>query len=241
MDVRKWLVETEAPRLRRSSPSSSVGNVSVDGTPAPYAGRMFAAQTHRPKRCKTHHLAKPVKPGQSEQTHGKRRRVERPASDSAAETASSHDNAKGAKKRAKLQVDNGRRSSSLPSSAATNRSSDLAASEPRRPSPESSVAEFVEPKYERRARRKTREDCYVLKDDKQSRRLKPTDAPARRREGRKKSARRGKTSEALVHSFAASNVAQDRLTVGAVPNRHRFTGLVLILLLLTLIEGTAKH
>ncbi len=72
--------------------------------------------------------------------------------------------------------------------------------------------------YERRSRHKTREDRYDLK--------KPDDAREKRRSTKKEGAekrhkprkRKEKSGAALVHDFAAQNVAQDRLTVSYDPD-----------------------
>lgn len=72
-------------------------------------------------------------------------------------------------------------------------------------------------RYERRPRRKTKEDKYKMKQD--------SDKPNKQRAGREKKKgtdkpnkrrkRNEKSGDALMHTFSAPNVAQERLTVSA--------------------------
>ena len=64
--------------------------------------------------------------------------------------------------------------------------------------------------YERRSRYKTREDKYSLKQKGQRPTKKQKDSIVKNVKKRK---RKQKSGNALMHDFAASNVAQDRLTV----------------------------
>ena len=64
--------------------------------------------------------------------------------------------------------------------------------------------------YERRSRYKTREDKYSLKQKGQPSMKKPRDGIVKKSKKRK---RKEKSGNALMHDFAASNVAKDRLTV----------------------------
>ena len=64
--------------------------------------------------------------------------------------------------------------------------------------------------YERRSRYKTREDKYSLKQKGQRPTNKQKDGIVKKVKKRK---RKEKSGNALMHDFAASNVAQDRLTV----------------------------
>ena len=65
--------------------------------------------------------------------------------------------------------------------------------------------------YERRPRHKTREDRYELKHDKKGATSKQVEK--KNVQKRKKRTRKEKSGAALLHSFAAPNVASERLTV----------------------------
>ena len=68
--------------------------------------------------------------------------------------------------------------------------------------------------YERRPRHKTRPDRYELKENgRQSRDTKQDAKKDPEKKKRKKQQRKEKTGAALMHGFAAQNVAHDRLTV----------------------------
>ena len=70
--------------------------------------------------------------------------------------------------------------------------------------------------YERRPRHKTRPDRYELKENgRQSRDRKQDAKKDREKKKRKKHQRNKKTGAALMHDFAAQNVAHDRLTVSS--------------------------
>ena len=65
--------------------------------------------------------------------------------------------------------------------------------------------------YERRPRRKTREDRYELKDgNRDKKKVGKKDSQEKKQ---KKHKRREKSGAALMHSFTAQNVSHDRLTV----------------------------
>ena len=72
-------------------------------------------------------------------------------------------------------------------------------------------------RYERRPRHKTKNDKYeVKKDGKESRkrkRIKEKNTRTSRQD--RKSKRKERSGDALMHTFSAPNVAQDRLTVSA--------------------------
>lgn len=87
---------------------------------------------------------------------------------------------------------------------------------------------FVSPEkpvktYERRSRHKTKEDRYELKQNKAA--VKHEREKKDRKKAKAKKERNlklhKKSGTALVHDFAAQNVAQDRLTVG-LPHIHEF-------------------
>ena len=67
--------------------------------------------------------------------------------------------------------------------------------------------------YERRRRRKTKEDRYVLKEKSNERRRTDNRGKKVEEKGRKGHKRREKTGAALLHGFNAANVAPERLTV----------------------------
>lgn len=69
--------------------------------------------------------------------------------------------------------------------------------------------------YERRSRHKTKEDRYELKHSKAAVKQKRDTKDRKKGDAKrvKKSKLRKKSGAALVHDFAAHNVAQDRLTV----------------------------
>ena len=71
-------------------------------------------------------------------------------------------------------------------------------------------------RYERKPRHKTKNDKYeVKKDGKESRRRKKKEKDTGTSRQDRKSKRKERSGDALMHSFSASNVAQDRLTVSA--------------------------
>ena len=80
-----------------------------------------------------------------------------------------------------------------------------------------SLSKQPEKRYERRPRRKTKEDKYKVKQDgdkstkqrARKERRKGTDKP------NKKGKRKEKSGDALMHTFSAPNIAQERLTVSA--------------------------
>lgn len=65
--------------------------------------------------------------------------------------------------------------------------------------------------YERRSRRKTRENRYNVEKDAKRLAKKPKRDDATRKEKKRK--RKEKSGNTLMHDFSASNVAKDRLTV----------------------------
>ena len=68
--------------------------------------------------------------------------------------------------------------------------------------------------YERRPRHKTRQDRYELKgNNKDSEKMKQATKKDRGEKKQKKHKRKEKSGTALMHDFAAQNVAHDRLTV----------------------------
>jgi hypothetical protein len=77
----------------------------------------------------------------------------------------------------------------------------------------SSVASAISPKYERRPRRRTREDRYELKEAGKRKKLSNEKEPENKKRKRRKC--KGKTSVVILHDFSAENVEADRLTVRA--------------------------
>ena len=207
MDVCKWLAETETLRAASSTASSDKQFIATDTAPTKIGKKGLQARDRR----STHVRASPS-PGQGGRSHrnGKGKRV--PTGDPKPRSASCSTPRKDTP--SKTRENDGDDSGSLTSSAATDGSSEPPQPSAASHSSEGTVRQAPEPTYERRARRRTREDRYVLKNDKHGRRLQQKDGVGRRRKARKSAVRRGKTSEAIIHNFSASNVAQDRLTVG---------------------------
>lgn len=73
------------------------------------------------------------------------------------------------------------------------------------------VSDVPRPSYERKGRHKTREYYYELKQAKVTK--KPREKKKEHNPKEKKCKRRNKSGSALMHEFAAENVAFDRLTV----------------------------
>lgn len=68
--------------------------------------------------------------------------------------------------------------------------------------------------YERRARRKTKEDRYELKQDKKAKKERVKGKKTKNKEASRKRQKSSKKSGAtLLHNFTAKNVASERLTV----------------------------
>lgn len=81
----------------------------------------------------------------------------------------------------------------------------------RRPDQTTALPEKPAESYERRPRRKTREDRYELKDGtRDKKKVAKKDSQEKKQ---KKHKRREKSGAALMHSFTAQNVSHDRLTV----------------------------
>lgn len=74
--------------------------------------------------------------------------------------------------------------------------------------------------YERQARHRTREDHYTLKETKTAKRQKIDEGEhSPKMKGKRK--RRGKSGSALMHDFAAKNIAHNRLTVSRTCKKCR--------------------
>ena len=72
--------------------------------------------------------------------------------------------------------------------------------------------------YERRARHKTREDRYDLKETKKTQRKRDTDKENTKEKRVQPRKRKEKSGAALMHGFTAQNVSHDRLTVSCCLN-----------------------
>ena len=206
MDVQKWLSETTPPRVDDPPPSLREKRKRKRHQQPASRKRQLASEDREEVasvRSSDHgNRGPPRKKRQFKQTHESvhRRRVQLPGA--TAITAPSRRN----------EVSAGL-SRSLTSGAVEDGSSDRSTSVSATLILRELTPVRSQPKYERRARHKTRSDRYELKDGKQSKSRKQRSSGERRRGPRKSIPRRGKTSEALVHNFSASNVAQDRLTV----------------------------
>ena len=77
----------------------------------------------------------------------------------------------------------------------------------------SSSPKPVDRSFERRPRRKTREDRYELKESKDKRRKKESKSQPTRDKGSRRRKRKEKSSANLMHEFSAENVSSERLTV----------------------------
>ncbi|KAL9120882.1 MAG: hypothetical protein Q9187_002561 [Circinaria calcarea] len=78
--------------------------------------------------------------------------------------------------------------------------------------------------YERRARHKTKEDRYELKQDKKSKKTRPkTKETTKREASRKDRKRKAQSGAALLHKFTAKNVASNRLTMRPTAKLGLFT------------------
>ena len=74
--------------------------------------------------------------------------------------------------------------------------------------------------YERRARHKTREDRYEIKDDRKGRNATRSKDCSKRKSKKRKC--NEKTGAALMHDFTAQNVSRDRLTVRSINKTYHY-------------------
>ena len=206
MDIQKWIAEAEAcgPNYH---PTIAEGPAVNNETQPPDGGRRgrAARRKHEGAPLASLDLAQP---GRS----SRKRKRDCPSADGSHQDAPSR--SRSTEYRELKRADQ-RHAPAIGSSAATDGSSEPPTSSSASLSSRASAHKaLAEPTYERRSRCKTRDNRYELQDGKQGTRRRPKTGTGRQYKARTKAARRGKTSAAIIHNFCASNVAQDRLTVG---------------------------
>ena len=214
MDIRKWLAEAEADQADPRGAPTAKHHAAASAEPTKRLEQR--ARVSRPKHTKDRRILESRGLSNSPRLPKKRRRECISSTNLWDESPPNGPNGDqvGPTRCGGSNTRDDRQSGLWSSSVATDGSSEPPTPSSERTSPLRSRPATPEPRYERRARHKTRDDRYILQNEQPGKKRRRTDGAGRQRKARKSVARRGKTSEAIVQNFSASNVAQDRLTVG---------------------------